>query len=151
MFFRFSSYALIASVNIFELNHLYPKHIDVSSRISPADLRKLGRCPLTPEEAALVLAGLGFKRGTYIYLAGSHIYGGKSRMDSFTSLFPNLVTKETLLTSNELAPLKNFSSQVNEQCSLFIFQLSQPHYLINVSNLVLNLLVPDCYSLENII
>ncbi|KAB1213020.1 hypothetical protein CJ030_MR5G013074 [Morella rubra] len=83
-----------------------------SSRISPADLRKLGRCPLTPEEAALVLAGLGFKRGTYIYLAGSHIYGGKSRMDSFTSLFPNLVTKETLLTSNELAPLKNFSSQL---------------------------------------
>ena len=76
------------------------------------ELRKLGRCPLTPEEAGLVLAGLGFKRGTYIYLAGSHLYGGKSRMDSFTSLFPNLVTKETLLTPSELAPFRNFSSQV---------------------------------------
>ncbi|KAG2684026.1 hypothetical protein I3760_10G060100 [Carya illinoinensis] len=83
-----------------------------SSPISSTELRKLGRCPLTPEEAALVLSGLGFKRGSYIYLAGSHIYGGKSRMDSFTSLYPNLVTKETLLTPQELAPFRNFSSQL---------------------------------------
>ena len=76
------------------------------------DLRKLGRCPLTPEEAGLVLAGLGFRSGTYIYLAGSHIYGGNSRMHSFTRLYPNLVTKEDLLTPNELAPFRNFSSQV---------------------------------------
>lgn len=80
--------------------------------VSPTELRKLGRCPLTPEEAALVLAGLGFKRGTYIYLAGSHVYGGKSRMQSFTSLYPNLVTKESLLTHTELAPFRNFSSQL---------------------------------------
>ncbi|KAK7245521.1 hypothetical protein RIF29_40367 [Crotalaria pallida] len=80
--------------------------------ISPAELRKLGRCLLTPEEAALVLAGLGFKRGTYIYLAGSHIYGGKSRMDPFTRLYPNVITKESLLTPSELAPFRNFSSQL---------------------------------------
>nr|ACD56651.1 putative growth regulator [Gossypioides kirkii] len=80
--------------------------------VSPAELRKLGKCPLTPEEAALVLAALGFKRGTYIYLAGSHIYGGNSRMHPFTNLYPNLVTKETLLTYNELAPFRNFSSQL---------------------------------------
>jgi len=35
-------------------------------------------------------------------------------MDSLTSLYPNLVTKETLLTPDELAPFRNFSSQVNE-------------------------------------
>lgn len=29
-----------------------------------------------------------------------------------TTLYPNLVTKETLLTPQELAPFKNFSSQV---------------------------------------
>ncbi|XP_042503096.1 O-fucosyltransferase 8-like isoform X2 [Macadamia integrifolia] len=79
--------------------------------VSPADLRKFGRCPLTPEEAALVLSGLGFRRGTYIYLAGSHVYGGKSRMQPFASLYPNLVTKEHLLTPLELAPFRNFSSQ----------------------------------------
>ncbi|XP_061984644.1 O-fucosyltransferase 8-like isoform X3 [Populus nigra] len=82
-----------------------------SKPISSSELRNLGRCPLTPEEAALVLAGLGFKRGTYIYLASSRIYGGESRMHSFTSLYPNLVTKETLLTPSELAPFRNFSSQ----------------------------------------
>ncbi|KAK7247177.1 hypothetical protein RIF29_42054 [Crotalaria pallida] len=83
-----------------------------SSPISPLNLRKLGRCPLTPEEAALVLAALGFKSGTYIYLAGSHIYGGDSRMHPFTRLYPNVITKEDLLTSSELAPFKNFSSQL---------------------------------------
>lgn len=79
---------------------------------SPAELRKLGRCPLTPEEAALMLSALGFKRGTYIYLAGSHIYGGQSRMLPLTSLYPNLVTKEDLLTPSEFAQFRNFSSQL---------------------------------------
>ncbi|CAG7864382.1 unnamed protein product [Brassica rapa] len=83
-----------------------------SKAVSPEELRKTGRCPLTPEEATLVLAGLGFKRGTYIYLAGSQIYGGSSRMLPLTTLYPNLVTKETLLTPQELAPFKNFSSQL---------------------------------------
>lgn len=80
--------------------------------VSPKELRKSGKCPLTPEEAALVLAGSGFKRGTYIYLAGSHIYGGKSRLLPFTSLYPNLITKEDLLTPSELSPFRNFSSQM---------------------------------------
>ncbi|KAL0442631.1 UNVERIFIED_CONTAM: O-fucosyltransferase 8 [Sesamum latifolium] len=61
--------------------------------LSPAELRNMGRCPLTPEEAALVLAGLGFSRGTYIYLAGSQIYGGKSRMRPIISLYPNVVKR----------------------------------------------------------
>lgn len=92
--------------------------IDNCRPVSPRELRKLGRCPLTPEEAALVLAALGFKHGTYIYLAGSQIYGGNSRMNSFTSLYPNLVTKETLLTPSELAPFQNLSSKV---CSTVYF------------------------------
>ncbi|XP_075496749.1 O-fucosyltransferase 8-like isoform X2 [Primulina tabacum] len=81
-------------------------------QISPTDLRITGRCPLTPEEAALVLAGLGFNSGTYIYLAGSKIYGGKSKMKSITGLYPNMVTKEDLLSPKELEPLRNFSSQL---------------------------------------
>ncbi|KAK4361210.1 hypothetical protein RND71_020162 [Anisodus tanguticus] len=83
-----------------------------SKPLSPEELRRTGKCPLTPEEAALVLAGLGFKHGTYIYLAGSDIYGGQSRMQALTTLYPNLVTKEDLLTPNELAPFRNFSSQL---------------------------------------
>lgn len=66
-----------------------------------------------PEEAALMLSALGFKRETYIYLAGSQIYGGQSRMLPFTRLYPNLITKEDLLSSSELAPFRNFSSQAS--------------------------------------
>lgn len=66
-----------------------------------------------PEETVLMLAALGFNRGTHIYLAGSHIYGGKSRLAVLTTLFPNLVTKENLLSSQEIEPFMNFSSQVS--------------------------------------
>ncbi|KAK6917707.1 GDP-fucose protein O-fucosyltransferase [Dillenia turbinata] len=83
-----------------------------SKPVSPREQRMLGKCPLTPEEAALVLAGLGFKSQTYIYLAGSQIYGGQSRMHPFTRLYPNLVTKEDLLTPTELSPFRNFTSQL---------------------------------------
>ncbi|KAJ7947103.1 O-fucosyltransferase [Quillaja saponaria] len=88
------------------------ERLKTSKVVTPVELRMLGKCPLTPEEAALVLAGLGFKHGTYIYLAGSQIYGENSRMVSFTRLYPNLVTKETLLTPSELAPFRNFTSQL---------------------------------------
>ncbi|CAH8253843.1 unnamed protein product [Arabidopsis lyrata] len=88
------------------------KRLKKSKSVSPEELRKTGKCPLTPEEATLVLAGLGFKRKTYIYLAGSQIYGGSSRMLPLTRLYPNIATKETLLTPQELAPFKNFSSQL---------------------------------------
>ncbi|KAG2265806.1 hypothetical protein Bca52824_072885 [Brassica carinata] len=88
------------------------KRLEKSKSVSPEELRKRGKCPLTPEEATLVLSGLGFKRGAYIYLAGSQIYEGSSRMLPLTTLYPNLVTKETLLTPQELAPFKNFPSQL---------------------------------------
>jgi GDP-fucose protein O-fucosyltransferase len=59
-----------------------------------------------------MLSALGYKSETYIYLAGSHVYGGISRMQPFMQLFPNVVTKEDLLSPEELKPFKNFSSQV---------------------------------------
>ncbi|KAG8385790.1 hypothetical protein BUALT_Bualt03G0081900 [Buddleja alternifolia] len=79
---------------------------------SPTELRSEGLCPLMPEETVLMLAALGFNRRTHIYLAGAHIYGGKSRLAALTTLFPNLVTKESLLSSTEIKPFANFSSQL---------------------------------------
>ena len=79
---------------------------------SPAMLREEGLCPLTPEEAVLMLAALGFSRKTHIFIAGANIYGGRSRLTALTSLYPNLVTKEKLLSATELEPFMNFSSQV---------------------------------------
>lgn len=79
---------------------------------SASFLRSEGQCPLTPEEAVLMLAALGFKRKTSIYVAGAQIYGGKLRMAAINSLYPHLATKESLLSSPELEPFRNFSSQV---------------------------------------
>lgn len=79
---------------------------------SPTELRSEGLCPLMPEETVLMLAGLGFSRRTHIFLAGAHIYGGSSRLAVLTTLFPNLVTKENLLSSTEIEPFRNFSSQL---------------------------------------
>ncbi|KAI3997078.1 hypothetical protein MKX01_032729 [Papaver californicum] len=79
---------------------------------SAPELRSEGKCPLAPEEAVLMLAALGFKRKTRIYLAGAHIYGGKSRLAALTNLYPNLVTKENLLSSSEIKPFTNYSSQL---------------------------------------
>ncbi|KAK1283846.1 Uncharacterized protein QJS10_CPB21g01190 [Acorus calamus] len=79
---------------------------------SAETLRSEGKCPLTPEEAVLMLAALGFKRSTHIYIAGAQIYGGRSRKAALTSLYPNLVTKETLLSSSEIQQFRNFSSQL---------------------------------------
>ncbi|XP_031391555.1 O-fucosyltransferase 15-like isoform X2 [Punica granatum] len=79
---------------------------------SPAALRAEGLCPLTPEEAVLMLAALGFRRKTHIFVAGANIYGGSSRLSALNSLYPNLVTKESLLSATELEPFRNFSSQL---------------------------------------
>lgn len=84
-------------------------------RIGSAALqREMGHCPLMPEEGFLMLAALGFKRGTRIYLAGAHIYGGEAKMPTLRNLFPNLVTKEDILTAAELEPYRNHSSQVGQ-------------------------------------
>ncbi|KAG6419193.1 hypothetical protein SASPL_121407 [Salvia splendens] len=79
---------------------------------SPTELKSEGLCPLMPEETVLMLAGLGFNRRTHIYLAGAHIYGGNSRLSALTTLFPNLVTKENLLSSTEIDPFRDFSSRL---------------------------------------
>eukprot|EP00897_Mesotaenium_endlicherianum_P001769 jgi/Mesen1/161/ME1132041C07613 len=69
----------------------------------PEFYREEGVCPLTPEEAALILASLGFRRTTRIYMAGGGVYGGRGRIAMLKSLYPNLMTKEDLLSRAELA------------------------------------------------
>jgi len=79
---------------------------------SPSELRSEGLCPLTPEESILMLGALGFNRKTHIFVAGSNLYGGGSRLVALTNLYPKLVTKENLLSSAELKSFANYSSQV---------------------------------------
>ncbi|CAN6169748.1 unnamed protein product [Urochloa humidicola] len=83
-----------------------------NATVSPEEQRSLGRCPLTPEESGLILSALGYGRRTFIYVAGSQIYGGAPRLRPLTRLYLNLATKEDILTAGELAPFKNFSSRL---------------------------------------
>nr|PNR59709.1 hypothetical protein PHYPA_002501 [Physcomitrium patens] len=87
--------------------------LEQDGRLGTADVqRELGHCPLMPEESFLMLAALGFRRGTRILLAGAHMYGGEKKMTILKNLYPNIVTKEELLTPEELEPLRNHSSQL---------------------------------------
>lgn len=86
---------------------------------------ELGVCPLMLEESILILVALGFKRATRIYLAGANIQNGKAKMARLKFLYPNLVTKEDLLSVEELQPFHNHSIQVG-------FILYEPLVLVNL-------------------
>ena len=58
--------------------------------------RKIGACPLTPEETALALRALDIDPGTQIYIAAGDIYGGERRMAHLRLAFPHLVSSNTL-------------------------------------------------------
>ncbi|KAE9615499.1 putative GDP-fucose protein O-fucosyltransferase [Lupinus albus] len=82
-----------------------------------------GLCPLTPEEAALVLRALGFGKETQIHIAAGEIYIGEHRLAQLRASFPRIVTfdvtrlqflvkKETLLTRDDLQQFQNHSLQL---------------------------------------
>ncbi|KAA8532952.1 hypothetical protein F0562_032931 [Nyssa sinensis] len=54
--------------------------------------RSQGLCPLTPEEAALVLQALGFDKHTQIYIASGEIYGSDRRLAALRAAFPRVVS-----------------------------------------------------------
>ncbi|XP_031262327.1 rhamnogalacturonan I rhamnosyltransferase 1 [Pistacia vera] len=74
--------------------------------------RSQGLCPLTPEEAALVLQALGIEKDTQIYIAAGEIYGGEKRLGALRAAFPRIVKKEMLLDPAELQSFQNHSSQM---------------------------------------
>ncbi|KAL5096062.1 hypothetical protein RYX36_000389 [Vicia faba] len=55
---------------------------------------------------------MGFTKKTSIYLASGKIYNAEITMAPLRGMFPNLHTKETLASEEELAPFKNYSSRM---------------------------------------
>ena len=53
-----------------------------------------------------MLRGMGFTKNTSIFLASGKIYNAEKTMASLLEMFPNLHTKETLASEEELAPFK---------------------------------------------
>lgn len=80
--------------------------------INSTDQRVRGFCPLIPTEVGIFLKALGYPETTPIYIAAGEIYGGDGRMAGLLSRFPNVMRKETVATSEELAPFVNHSSQL---------------------------------------
>ncbi|CAN0923606.1 Rhamnogalacturonan I rhamnosyltransferase 1 [Linum grandiflorum] len=80
--------------------------------INSEERRSQGLCPLTPEEASLVLQALGIDNQTQIYIAAGEIYGSERRLASLRAAFPHVMRKETLLDPMELQQFQNHSSQM---------------------------------------
>lgn len=74
--------------------------------------RSQGMCPLTPEEASLVLQALGFGKDTQIYIAAGEIYGDERRLATLRTAFPKTLKKEKLLDPEELQPIQKYLSQM---------------------------------------
>ncbi|KAL6646346.1 hypothetical protein ACP70R_017954 [Stipagrostis hirtigluma subsp. patula] len=79
---------------------------------NPDKGRRQGRCPLTPEEVGLMLRALGYGKDVHIYVASGEIYGGARTLAPLKALFPNLHTKETISSKEELAPFSKYSSRM---------------------------------------
>lgn len=79
---------------------------------NPEKERKQGKCPLTPEEVGLMLRALDFGSDVHIYVASGQVYGGDQTLSSLRQIFPNIHSKDTLATKEELAPFSLFSSRM---------------------------------------
>lgn len=79
---------------------------------NPDKQRRQGRCPLTPEEVGLMLRSLGYGMDIHIYVASGEIYGGEETLRPLKKLFPNLHSKGTIASKEELEPYSAFSSQM---------------------------------------
>ncbi|KAL3514947.1 hypothetical protein ACH5RR_021849 [Cinchona calisaya] len=78
----------------------------------PERERRNGKCPLSPEEIGLMLRALGFGDDVHIYVASGEVYGGEETLAPLRSLFPNLHSKDTIASKEELAPFSSFSSRM---------------------------------------
>nr|XP_029118394.1 O-fucosyltransferase 9 isoform X2 [Elaeis guineensis] len=81
-------------------------------KINPEANRMNGRCPLTPLEVGMMLRGMGFDNNTSVYVASGQIYNAEKFMAPLHQLFPHLETKDTLASTDELAPFKGHSSRL---------------------------------------
>ncbi|XVE60754.1 hypothetical protein DITRI_Ditri05aG0152700 [Diplodiscus trichospermus] len=80
--------------------------------IRPGANRVDGKCPLTPLEVGMMLRGMGFDNNTSVFVAAGNIYKAEKYMAPLKQMFPLLQTKDTLATSEELAPFKGHTSRL---------------------------------------
>lgn len=64
--------------------------------------RSRGKCPLTPNETALILEALAIPTNTTIYLAAGD---GLMELEGLTSMYTNVVTKSSLLSGEDFTTM----------------------------------------------
>ncbi|XP_042438767.1 O-fucosyltransferase 38-like isoform X2 [Zingiber officinale] len=79
--------------------------------INSTEQRLGGFCPLTPKEVGVFLHSMGYPSSTWIYIAAGDIYGGETYLSDLRSQFPNLVSKESLATVEELKEFAKHATQ----------------------------------------
>lgn len=79
---------------------------------NPDKQRRNGKCPLTPEEVGFMLRALGFQSDSYIYIASGEVYGGENTLAPLKEMFPNVYTKDSLATKEEIRPFSAYSSRM---------------------------------------
>ncbi|XP_073289837.1 O-fucosyltransferase 35-like isoform X3 [Primulina huaijiensis] len=89
----------------YEVSHWKEKEID------GVEKRKLGGCPMTPRETALLLKALDFPSKTNIYLVAGEAYGNGS-MQYLTDRYPNIFSHSSLTTAEELSPFINHQNML---------------------------------------
>lgn len=67
---------------------------------------------MTPEEVGLMLRALGYDKNVHIYVASGEVYGGAHTLAPLKALFPNIHSKDTIATKQELLPFSLFSSRM---------------------------------------
>lgn len=59
-----------------------------------------------------MLRALGFGEEVHLYVASGEVYGSNVTLAPLKALFPNIHSKETLLSRDELSQFKPFSSRM---------------------------------------
>ncbi|GJY61032.1 ribonuclease H-like domain-containing protein [Tanacetum coccineum] len=64
------------------------------------------------EEVGLMLRALGYSKDVHLYVASGEVYGGDKTLAPLRALFPNIHSKDTITTKDELKPFSTFSSHM---------------------------------------
>ncbi|XP_073153326.1 protein ROOT HAIR SPECIFIC 17-like [Henckelia pumila] len=78
----------------------------------PNEERRNGKCLLSPEEVGLMMRAVGFGEDVHIYVASGKVYGGDETLAPLKALFPNVHTKESIASEEELAVFSSYSSRM---------------------------------------
>lgn len=80
-----------------------------------AEQRRVGLCPLMPEEVGILLRAYGYSRDTIIYVSGGEVFGGQKKLIPLRAMFENVVDRTSLSTPWELNRIYGRETVLNDK------------------------------------